>query len=175
MLRMRPEKRATCKEFVGKFREIYQRASHDENYCLQPVPGNPKRVNTDLSTLSPHVFDTSEREASNFQFSHRDIWVSQSQSISEPSEKWTVTGEHDRLPMSGIQEASPQKPTLEVPSGPRNFREKKRLDHSPSTNRSSSRSTSRAISKLPFPRDDEDQPVVKRNGLRQRLRSLLCC
>lgn len=174
MLRMGPEKRATCKEFVDKFREIYQRASADEDYCLQPVPVPPKRVNTDLSTLSPHVFDATEREESNPRFSHHGIWRGQSKSVSGVGEKRTVTEDHECLPMSRIPELSPQKRILEVPRGPKDFREKRWLDYSPSTNRSSSRSTNRASSKVPLPMEDEHRHVVKRHGLRQRFRFLLC-
>lgn len=174
MLRMGPEKRATCKEFVDKFREFHQRASADEDYCLQPAPGHPKRVNTDLSTLSPHVFDATEREVSNSQSSHRGIWGGQSKSVSGVAEKRAVTEEHECLPMSRIQEVSPQKRMLEVPRGPRDFGEKRRLDHSPSTNRSSSRSTNHASSKGPLPMENEQRQVVKRRGLRQKFRSLLC-
>jgi hypothetical protein len=46
MLRMGPEKRATSKEVVERFCGIYERASADAHYCLEPVPGHPKRVNT---------------------------------------------------------------------------------------------------------------------------------
>ncbi|KAH8788977.1 kinase-like domain-containing protein [Diaporthe sp. PMI_573] len=60
MLRMGPEKRSTSKEVVERFREIYKKASADAHYCLEPVPGRPKRVNTDLSTLAPHVFNPIE-------------------------------------------------------------------------------------------------------------------
>lgn len=175
MLRMRPEKRATCKEVVQKFREIRERASVEENYCLQPVPGHPKRVKTDLSTLSPHVFDTTKGETSKSQLSHGGILGSQSQSpsISRAAEKLIATDEHERLSMPRVEDASPHKRNLEVPRRLQEHGEKTRLDHSPSTNRSSSRSTKHTSSKPQSPAGERERARTWR-GLRQRLRSLRC-
>lgn len=175
MLRMGPEKRATCKEFVEKFREIYQKASSDENYCLHSVPDHPKRVNTDLSTLSPHVFDTNECRGSNPQSLHHGIREGQSKSVSGSR----VAEERDLMDSCAIQSRSrmegpnSRQRTLEVPRS-RDSGEKRRLDHSPSTNRSSSRSTNHAIAKLSIPGDDGTQRTAKRHGLRQKLRALRC-
>lgn len=168
---MRPEKRATCKEVVEKFREIYERASADEDYCLQPVHGHPKRVKTDLSTLSPHVFDTTRCGASNSQCSHRGIRGSQSKSpsISRPAEQMMEMNEQTRLSMSRVEEASP----LEMPKRLQELGEKRQLGHSPSTNRSSSRSTKKTSSRLQSPPENGECAVTRR-GLRQRLRFLLC-
>lgn len=172
---MGPEKRATCKEFVEKFREIYQKASSDENYCLQPVQDHPKRVNTDLSTLSPHVFDTNECGGSNTQSSHHGIREDQPKLFSGSR----AAGERDLMDSHGIQSISRMEGTnyrqraLEVPRS-QDSREKRRLDHSPSTNRSSSRSTNHAMAKLAIPGDDGTERPVKRQGLRQKLRALRC-
>lgn len=175
MLRMGPEKRATCKEFVEKFREIYQKASSDENYCLHPVQDHPKRVNTDLSTLSPHVFDTNECRGLNPQSSHHGVREGQSKSFLGSR----TVKDRDLMDSCGIQSTSRmegtdyRQRTLEVPRS-QDSREKRRLDHSPSTNRSSSRSTNHAMAKLPLPADDGTERPAKRRGLRQKLRALRC-
>lgn len=175
MLRMGPEKRATSKEVVERFRGIYERASADAHYCLEPVPGHPKRVNTDLSTLAPHVFNTIECELSNSQPSKHIIHGYQSKSIpfSGAAEEHQFTVEHRNQSISTNKEAKSWPWTLEVPRS-RDFRGSRQLDHSPSTNRSSSRSTYQTNPKLPLPMDDENEHNGKRRGLRHRLRSLLC-
>lgn len=154
MLRMGPEKRATCKEMVEKFREIYDKASVDENYCLQPVPGHPKRVNTDLSTLLPHVFDPNARGTSNAQSSHEDADVGQSNLLSAfgTAKERTVAEHHGVRPVLRIEEAT-----------------------TPSTKRSSSRSTNHAGSKISLPPQDQHPRDAKRRGLRKTFRSFFCC
>lgn len=173
MLRMSPEKRATCKEVVDKFRVINERASVDESYCLQAVLCHPKRINTDLSTLSPHVFETAEFGASN----SRHCGVQEDQSGSRPvsrvAEDCIPTDGHANWPISKKEEAQSRQRPLEVP-GPRDSRGKTRLDQSPSTNRSSSRGTNIAGSKPSLSTRDGSERNGKRGGLRQRLRSLLC-
>lgn len=173
MLRMSPEKRATCKEVVDKFRGIYERALLDENYCLQAVACHPKRINTDLSTLSPHVFETAEFGASNSR--HRGVQGDQSGSrpVSRVAEDCIPMEAHANLPNSREEESQSRQRPLEVP-GPRDSRGKTRLDQSPSTNRSSSRGTNIADSKPSLSTRDESEHIRKRGGLRQRLRSLLC-
>lgn len=163
MLRMSPVKRATCKEVVDKFRVIYERASLDENYCLQAVPCHPKRINTDLSTLSPHVFDTNEYAASNSRNHGMPGDQSGSRPVSRVAEDCITTDEHAK---------SRQRPREIPQSG--NSMGSIRLDHSPSTNRSSSRSTNVASSKLPSPTRDGSERIKKRGSLRQIFRSLLC-
>lgn len=170
---MRPEKRATCKEVVDKFRAIHERASVDEDYCLQAAPCPPNRVNTDLSTLSPHGFETTESGASNAR--HRDTQGDQSESrpVSRVAEDCIPTEDHANWSIPRREEAESRQRPLEVPR-PRDSRGKTRLNQSPSTNRSSSRSTNVAGSKPPLSTGDGSERIEKRGGLRQRLRSLLC-
>lgn len=173
MLRMSPEKRATCKEVVDKFRVINERASVDESYCLQAVSCHPKRINTDLSTLSPHVCETAEFEASNSR--HHGVQGDQagSRPVSRVAEDCIPTDDHQNWPISRKEEAKSRPRPLEVP-GPRESRGKTRSVQSPSTNRSSSRGTNIAGSKPSLSTRDGSERTGKRLGLRQRLRSLLC-
>lgn len=170
---MRPEKRATCKEVVDKFRAIYEKASIDENYCLKAATCKPKRVNTDLSTLSPQGFETTESGASISQ--HRDTQGDQSESrpVSRVAEGCIPTDDHANWPISRTEEAESRQRPLKV-LRPRDSRGKTRVDQSPSTNRSSSRSTNIAGSKPALSTRDGNERTEKRGGLRQRLRSLLC-
>lgn len=170
---MGPEKRATCKDVVEKFRLIHAKASVDEDYCLQAAPGQPKRINTDLSTLSQHFFETTEYVRSNPE--HHGIQEDQSKSRPVPgaAQDRIVTDEHTNRSISRTEESDTRQRTLGVPSS-RDSRGKTRLDHSPSTNRSSSRSTNAAGIKLPLPREAENERDEKRRGLRRRFRSLLC-
>lgn len=173
MLRMSPEKRATCKEVVDKFRGIYERALIDENYCLQAIACHPKRINTDLSTLSPHVFETAESGTSNSR--HRGIQGDQSGSrpVSRVAEDCITRDDHANWPISRKEESQFRQRPLEAP-GPGDSRGKTRLDQSPSTNRSSPRGTNIAGSKPSLSTRDGSELTGKRSGLRQRLRSLLC-
>lgn len=170
---MGPEKRATCKEVVEKLRFLYEKASFDEDYCLQAAPGQPKRVNTDLSTLSPHVFDPIKYARSSSQ--HRGIHEDQSKSLRVPgaAEDRGLTDEHKFQSTSRIEEADSRKWTPEAPR-PRGSGGKTRLDHSPSTNRSSPRNTHAAGLKLPLRKEVGNERDEKGRGLRQILRSLLC-
>lgn len=168
---MGPEKRATCKEVVQKFREVYDKALVDENYCLQPVPCQPKRVNTDLSTLSPHVFDPTPRGTSNSQ-SHQGANLGHSNltPVFGTAKERKLADEHELRSVSRIEEATARQPTLEIPRDPRG----KRQPDSPSTKRSSSRSTNHAGSKTSLPAQDQHSRNAKRRGLRKKFRSLLC-
>jgi hypothetical protein len=170
MLRMGPEKRSTSKEVVERFREIYKKASADAHYCLEPVPGRPKRVNTDLSTLAPHVFNPIESELSNPQPSQHIIQRDQNKSLpvtgAVEERQSTVEGRNQSMSTNEEARSWPRS---------RDFRGSRQLDHSPpSTNRSSSRSTYQTSPKLSLPMDDENEHSGKRRGLRQRLRYLLC-
>lgn len=60
MLRMDPDKRATCADVVQKFKDIYAQSLRDQSYCVDPAPIKPKRVTSDLSMLSPYVCDSLE-------------------------------------------------------------------------------------------------------------------
>lgn len=51
MLRMNPEKRATCDEVVAVFEIIFGKTSSTERYCVHPVPGKSRRTATDISVL----------------------------------------------------------------------------------------------------------------------------
>lgn len=174
MLRMDPDKRATCKELVDEFRTIHEKALVDEKYCLQPVPGKPKRVNTDLSTLSPFIFDTTESGASNSKSPHSQGRQSRPFPVSGAAEKVGSEDDDGARPLARIEEVKFQQRTLDVPVERRDFGGKRREDFAPSTNGSSSGNTSRGDFKLPFAVEDDGEGTVKRRGLRQRLRSLLC-
>lgn len=174
MLRMSPEKRATCKDVVDKFRAIYEKASVDEDYCLQPAPCQPKRVNTDLSTLSPHGFETTESGASNSRHRVTQGDKSESLPVSRIARDCSIrTDDHADWPTSRTEKVESRQRPLEIPR-PRYSRGKTRLDQSPSTNRSSSRSTNVAGSKPRLSTSDGSELTEKRGGLRKRLRSLLC-
>lgn len=169
---MGPEKRATCKEVVQKFREVYDKALVDEKYCLQRVSCQPKRVNTDLSTLSPHVFDRSPRGTSNSQSSQQSAKVGHSNVllVFGTAKERTMADEHEIRSGSRVEEETSRQQTLEVPRNPRG----KRQPDSPSTKRSSSRSTNNAGSKISLPEQDQHSRNAKRRGLRKKFRSLLC-
>lgn len=66
MLRMHPEKRASCEEVVDILEIISSKASENEAYCNQPIPGMLRRAPTDLSILPQSsflIFDRGSRQA----------------------------------------------------------------------------------------------------------------
>lgn len=175
MLRMGPEKRASSKEVVRKFREIYNKASSDAQYCLEPVPGQPKRVATDLSTLATDVLNVSGSDLLNPQSSQHVIPGEHHKSIQvfDTAAKLQSTDRHRIHSTLTNKEQQPWLQDLEV-TGSQDVRTKRQLDHSPSTNRSSSRSTSRTSPKLSLPMDHTNEQSGKRRSLRQIFRWLLC-
>lgn len=170
---MDPEKRATCKEVVERFLEIYGKAQTDEDYCLQSVPGLPKRVNTDLSTLVPHLFDPNDCGGSNSQSSHDDPKEGESMpsSISGVMGARTAADEDEFQSTSRTEEATSRLHTLEVP---RDSRGNGPLDCSSTTNRSSSRGSKHAGSDISGVTEGKRARNAKRHGFREKFRSFLC-